>query len=139
MKSILYSSLCQGNYVLLWKSYQLRVMKIISYILFQNSCQVVKIGKRSPEWCWIKDKEGKRHENRTKEGPRVRVRTSGRTNSTLDQPNLHKAGPVGEEKTYKKRSQGAWDLSLSSSCLLGHHAFAPQRCIFPYFLNKTEL
>ena len=31
---------------------------------------------------WLKDKEGKAHKNRTKEGPRTGVRTSGRTDST---------------------------------------------------------
>ena len=30
---------------------------------------------------WLKDKEGKAYENRTKEGLRKRVRTSGETNS----------------------------------------------------------
>ena len=28
---------------------------------------------------WLKDKEGKAHKNRTKEGPRTGVRTSGKT------------------------------------------------------------
>ena len=50
--------------------------------LLRGEYQVVKIGKRSPKWWWLKDKEGKAHENRTNEGPRARVRTSGRTNST---------------------------------------------------------
>ena len=47
----------------------------------------------------------KARENRTKEGPRTRVRTSGRTNNTPGRPNLHRTGPEREKKTYKKRSQ----------------------------------
>ena len=39
-------------------------------------------GKRSSKWWWLKDKEEKSHENRTKEGPRAGVRTSGRISST---------------------------------------------------------
>ena len=44
-------------------------------------------------------------EKRTKEGPRTRVRTSVKTNSPPDHPNLQRAGSGGKEKTYKKRSQ----------------------------------
>ena len=47
-----------------------------------GQCQVVRIGNRSPEWPWLKDKEVKSLENRTKEGLKTGVRTSGRTNST---------------------------------------------------------
>ena len=57
-------------------------------------CYVVRIGKRNPECRWLKDK-GKACENRTKEGLRTGVRTSGRTNSTPGWPNLHRAGPGG--------------------------------------------
>ena len=42
---------------------------------------VVRIGKRSPEWQRLKDKEGESHDSGTKEGLRTRVRTSGKTNS----------------------------------------------------------
>ena len=41
-----------------------------------------RIGNRSPEWQWLTDKEGKACENRTEEGPRTGVRTSGRTSSS---------------------------------------------------------
>ena len=51
--------------------------------------------------------------NRTKEGLRTGVRTSGRTYSTPGQPNLQRAGPGGGGKTYKKRSQN-WAEGLSS-------------------------
>ena len=47
----------------------------------------------------------KEKENRTKDGPRTRVRASGKTNSPPGQPNLHRAGSRGGEKAYKKRSQ----------------------------------
>ena len=47
----------------------------------------------------------KAHENRTKEGPRTGVRTSGKTNNTPGGPSLHKTGPGTE--TYKKRSQSS--------------------------------
>ena len=92
-------------------------------------------------------RKGKARENRTKEGLRTGVRTSGSTNSTPGWPSLHRAGP-GEEKTHKKRSQRPRvslshvrvSLSLSlSSRLLGQHALTPQGCIFLYFLNKTDL
>ena len=39
-------------------------------LLLPQFCHVVRIGKRSPKWRWLKDKEGKAHKNRTKEGPR---------------------------------------------------------------------
>ena len=56
---------------------------LLWYFCLENDmCQVARIGERSPEWWWLKDKEWKSHENITKEGPRTRVRTSGRTIST---------------------------------------------------------
>ena len=39
--------------------------------------------------------------NRRKEGPRTRVRTSDKTNSTPGQPKLYRAGPGGGEKKKK--------------------------------------
>ena len=42
-----------------------------------------------------KNKEDKTHKNRTKEGPRTRVRTSGKTKSPPGHPNLHRAGSRG--------------------------------------------
>ena len=73
--------------------------------LLRGECQVVRIGKRSPKWQWLKTKKGKACENRIKEGLRTRVRTSGKINSPPGQPNLHSAGSRGGEKIYKKRSQ----------------------------------
>ena len=52
-----------------------------------------------------KTRKGKARENRTKDGRRTRVQTSGKTNSPPDKPNLHKAGPGGGEKRYIIRSQ----------------------------------
>ena len=43
----------------------------------------------------VAKRKGKARENRTKEGLRTGVRTSGRTNSTPGWPNLHRAGPGG--------------------------------------------
>ena len=59
----------------------------------QSFCWVGRTGKRSPKWRWLKDKKGKARTNRTKEGPRTRVRTSGKTNNTPGWPNLHRTGP----------------------------------------------
>ena len=36
---------------------------------------------RNSKWWWLEDKKGKARENRTKEGLRTGVRTSGKTNS----------------------------------------------------------
>ena len=47
----------------------------------------------------------KGRENRTKEGLRIRVRTSGEANSSPVQPNLQRAGSGGGEKASKKGSQ----------------------------------
>ena len=60
------------------------------------TCQVVRIGKRSSKWRWLKD-------NRTKESPRTRVRNSGKTNSPPSQTNLHSAGSGGRRQMYKRR------------------------------------
>ena len=62
-------------------SMALRLKNQASHLL-RGEYQVVKIGKRSPKWWWLKDKEGKAHENRAKEGPRTTVRTSGEANSS---------------------------------------------------------
>ena len=61
-------------------------------------------------------------ENRTKEGPRTGVRTSGRTNSTPGWPNLHRAGPGGG----KNIKRGAKAPSLSTALALGRSSL----CIF---------
>ena len=50
-------------------------------------------------------------ENKTKEGPRTRVRPSGKANSPPGQPNLHRAGSGRGGKTYKKSQNWAYSLS----------------------------
>ena len=74
--------------------------------------QVVRIGNRSPEWRWLKDKEGKAHENRTKEVPRTGVRTSGRANCTPGCP-IYIGQAQGEKKMHKKKSRRAKGPGLS--------------------------
>ena len=61
-----------------------------------------------------KTRKGKAHENRTNEGPRTRVKTSGRRNALLASP-IYIGQAQGKEETYKKRSQRARVLSLSLS------------------------
>ena len=57
-----------------------------------GECQVSRIGKRSQTGGGQKTKKGKVHKNRTKEGPRTGVRTSGKTSSPPGQPSLQRAG-----------------------------------------------
>ena len=64
-----------------------------------------------------KTRKGKAHENRTNEGPRTRVKTSGRRNALLASP-IYIGQAQGKEETYKKRSQRARVLSLSLSLSL---------------------
>ena len=86
----------------------------------------------------VAKRKGKAHENKTKEGPRAR-RTSGKTNGTPGQPNLYRAGPGEEEKTYKKKEPkfggdrvSLWVFWISMpSCL--------KDVFFFTFLKKTEL
>ena len=85
-----------------------------------------------------KTRKGKAHENRTKEGPRTGVRTSGKTNSTPACPVYIGQALAEEKKTYRERSQRARGLSLffmsfGSAC---PHTLG---CIFLCFLNKIEL
>ena len=61
-----------------------------------------------------KTKKGKTCENRTKEGPRTGVRTSGKTNSTPGYASLHRAGPGGGEKNIKRGAK----IELGASLLL---------------------
>ena len=68
-------------------------------------CQVDRIGKRSPEWWQLKDKEGKSPLNRTKEGLKTGVKILDKTNSPPGQVNLHRADSGGRRKKHKKRSQ----------------------------------
>ena len=51
-------------------------------------------------------------ENRTKEGLRTGVRTSGKTNSPPSWPNLHRAGSGRGEKHIKRRAKIGWGASF---------------------------
>ena len=82
-----------------------------------------------------------RRENRTKEGRRTGVRTSGKINNTPGWPNLHRTGP-GREKHIKR---GAKASSLSPAW--GHSSLRVwidvPSCLEDgfscYLLNKIEL
>ena len=84
-----------------------------------------------------------RRENRTKEGQRTGVRTSGKTKNTPGWPSLHRTGP-GREKHIKR---GAKASSLSLSRMLGrsslHVWIDVPSCLEDgfscYLLNKIEL
>ena len=98
------------------------------------------VAKRPGREKWLEDLEGKARENRTKEGPKTGVRTSGKTNNTPGWPNLHKTGP-GTEKHIKRGAKALFSLSLSLSLspmrwgdllftCLDRCALTPQRRIF---------
>ena len=85
---------------------------------------------------------GKAQENRTKEGPRTGVRTSGKTNNTPGWPNLHRTGPrrekhIKREAKASSLSAARWGTLLFAS--LDPRALTPQRWIFLLSSNKIEL
>ena len=84
----------------------------------------------------------KPEENRTKEGPRTGVRTSGKTNSTPGWPSLHRTGP-GTEKHIKRGAKALSFLSrdgaLSSSHLWIDMPSRLRNGFSCYYLNKIEL
>ena len=95
------------------------------------NCQVGRPGKRKRRWP--QTGQGKARKNETKEGPRTRVRTSGKTNNTPGWPNLHRTGPGRDRHV----NRGARASSLSPSCWgallllsLDPCALTPQRWIF---------
>ena len=71
-----------------------------------------------------------RRENRTKEGQRTGVRTSGKTNNTPGWPSLHRTGP-GRDKHIKRGAKASslalppthWGALLFTS--LDRHALTP--------------
>ena len=77
-----------------------------------------------------------KRQGRSKEGPRTRMKTSGRTNSTP----LHRAGPGGGKKHIrgeaKALSQG---LSLPLTCALLSLSLSLSLFLSCYLLNKIEL
>ena len=84
-----------------------------------------------------KRKQGKVRENRKEEGPRTRVRTSGKTNSPPGNP-VYIGQAQGEEKNIKRGAKIELG-SLFSLRLLSQLALMPRGCIFLCLPNKTEL
>ena len=73
-----------------------------------------------------RQRKEKTRENGTKENLRTGVRTSGETKCSTGQPNLHRAGSGGGEKTYKKDEPR---LSLSPLGLAHPHT---SRMYYPF-------
>ena len=79
------------------------------------------IGKKESKMAVAKrQRKGKACENGTKENPGTKVRPSGETNTppSCGQPNLHRAGSVGEETKHKKRKPRQIEVSPLGSA---HH------------------
>ena len=68
-----------GNLLSAFSKTRLNIWKFTVHIL--KPVEVVKIGKRSPKWQWLKTKKGKALKNGTKENLRAAVRTSGETHT----------------------------------------------------------
>ena len=81
--------------------------------LYGEFCQVVRIGKRSPKWQWLKDRTGKACESRAEEGPRTGVRASGRR-ALPPEPSFRRKGPGGRKKNIKRGAKGSSFLFLPS-------------------------
>ena len=83
-------------------------------------------------------------EQRKVRGPRTRVRTSGKTNSTPGWPNLHRTGP-GREKHIKRGAKALFSLFLPHPGVLSSSRLRvdmPSRLedgFSCYLLNKIEL
>ena len=73
-----------------------------------------------------RQRKEKASENRTKEGPRTRVRPSGKTNSPPGQPNLHRADSGGGEIKHIKRGAKIEPVAslLLASFGLAHSQFS---------------
>ena len=82
----------------------------------------------------------KAHENRTKEGLRTGVRTSGEANSPLASP-IYIVQAHGEEKKHKTEEPKIEPspLLLFSLLLLGQPTLMPRGCVFLCLTNKTEV
>ena len=83
-------------------------------------------------------------EQRKVRGPELRPQEE--QTALLAKPNLHRVGPGGGEKTYKRRSQSALRLSLSTSFVflvrasaLLHALLFSEDGFSCYLLNKIEL
>ena len=117
--------------------------------LLKGECQVVRIGKRSPEWQWLKDKEGKSPQKQNKGRSKGQSEDLRQNKQHFWLAQFTQARPRGGGKKIQKEEPKGWGLShvfsltlalsLFSLCLLGRHALMPRGYIFLYFLNKTEL
>ena len=76
-----------------------------------------------------------KRQGRSKEGPRTRVKTSGRT-AFLAKSNLHRAGPGGRKKHIKGGAK-ALSHGLSPACVRSFLSFSLS--LSCYLLNKIEL
>ena len=125
--------------------------------LLRGECQVVRIGKWSPEWRWLKDKEGKspqkQNKGRSKDWSQdlrqnkqhswlaqfTYSRPRGRRKNMCKEETKVQGGSLSRAHSFSFSVSLCFCLSLFSLHLLGCHALTPQGCIFLYFLNKTEL
>ena len=76
-----------------------------------------------------KTKKGKGHKNRTKEGQRTGVRTSGKTNSPPGYPNLQRAGSEGGERHIKRGAKielGSLFAPFGSACPHASRMYFPE-------------
>ena len=98
-------------------------------------CQAVRIGKRSPKWQWLKDKErGKPMKKEQRKILRTGVRTSGETNtpaSWLALICIWQAQKVGDKNVKKRESKQVGPLHW------GQPAFTPRGCTILCLLNTT--
>ena len=106
--------------------------------LSRGECQVVRIGKRSPEWWWLKDKEGKNPQKQKKgrsedqnEDLRQNKQCSWLAQFTYSRPR-------GRRKNIQKEEPKGWgSLSLSSFSSFGSACLHTSRMYFPLFSKQN--
>ena len=122
--------------------------------LLRGKCQVVRIGKRSPEWWWLKDKEGKslRKYNKGRSKDRSEDLRQNKQHSWLAQFTQDRSR--GRRKNVKRGAKGpevslshmhalslspslppplSLSLSLQSFCIFRVGCFQALRIYFPLF------
>ena len=107
------------DYVLDFHLFRKKNTDMHSHFWFYK-CQVVRIGKRSPEWWWLKDKEGKSPGklNKGRSKDQSEDLRQNKQHSWLAQ--LTQGRPRGMEKNiYKEEPKGWGSLSLSLPHALG--------------------
>ena len=92
-------------------------------------CQVVRIGKRSPEWRWLKDKKGKSpgKQNKGRSEDQSEDLKQNKQHSWLAQ--LTQGRPRGMEKKHIKRGAKRLGVSLSCACALALFFFSLSRSL----------